>query len=79
MGDIEECQGCIAEDEADDIVENSEKKRIIKTGYATGGSVPKVEFLQQPNNGNKLTSNRTQSSHLTYCHKWFALVRGQPL
>jgi len=63
LGEIEECQGTIAEDEADDIGYDKEKKRILKTGYASGGSVPKVD----------LSNGRTQGSYLTYCMKWFAM------
>jgi hypothetical protein len=63
LGEIEECQGTIAEDEADDIGYDKEKKRIMKTGYASGGSVPKVD----------LSNGRTQGSYLTYCMKWFAM------
>jgi hypothetical protein len=63
LGDIEECQGTIAEDEADDIGDNTEKKKILKTGYTSGGNVPKVD----------LTYGRKQESYLTYCMKWFAM------
>jgi hypothetical protein len=63
LGEIEECQGTIAEDEADDIGYDKEKKRILKTGYASGGSIPKVD----------LSNGRTQGSYLTYCMKWFAM------
>jgi len=63
LGEIEECQGTIAEDEADDIVYDKEKKRIMKTGYASGGNVPKVD----------ISNGRSQGSYLTYCMKWFAM------
>ena len=44
LGEVEECQGTIAEDEAEDIGYNKEKQKILKTGYASGGSVPKVDL-----------------------------------
>ena len=37
----------------------------MKTGYASDGSVPKVEFSK---NG-----SRNQASYLTFCHKWLAM------
>ena len=63
LGDTEECQGTVAEDEADDIGYNDEKKKNIKTGYTSGGSVPKVD----------LTYGRTQGLYSTYCMKWLAM------
>ena len=63
LGDKEECQGTIAEDEAEDIGYNKEKQKILKSGYASGGSVPKVD----------LTFGRTQESYLTYGMKWLAM------
>ena len=63
LGEVEECQGTIAEDEAEDIGYDKEKQKILKTGYASGGSVPKVD----------LTYGRTQGSFLTYCMKWLAM------
>jgi hypothetical protein len=65
LGDIQEGQGTIAEDEADDIGYNIDKQRILKTGYASDGSVPKVAFSK---NG-----SRNQASYLTFCHKWLAM------
>jgi len=63
LGETEECQGTIAEDEADDLGHNNEKKKIFKTGYASGGNVPKVD----------LNYGRTQGSYSTYCMKWLAM------
>ncbi len=63
LGDVEECQGSTAEDEAEDIGYDKEKKKILKSGYCSGGTVPKVD----------LSFGRTQDSYLTYCHKWFAM------
>jgi hypothetical protein len=63
LGEIEECQETIAEDEADDIGHNKEKQKIFKSGYASGESVPKTD----------LTFGRTQESYLTYCMKWIAM------
>ena len=47
LGDIQEGQGTIAEDEADNIGKSSDKKIILKTGYASGGCVPKGGFFKQ--------------------------------
>jgi hypothetical protein len=44
LGDEEEGQETLAEDEADNIHLQSEKYKIGKTGYASGGSVPKVDI-----------------------------------
>ncbi len=63
LGETEEGQGTVAEDEADDIGFNKEKKKILKTGYTQGGNVPKVDL----NNGRK------QGSFLTFCMKWLAM------
>jgi hypothetical protein len=65
LGDVQEGQGTIAEDEADDIGENKDKQRILKTGYANGETVPKVEFSR---NG-----KRNQNPYFTFCHKWLAM------
>ena len=66
LGEIQEGQGTIAEDEADDIGYNKNKQIILKTGYAKGGNVPKVEFSK---NG----GGRSQTSFLTFCHKWLTM------
>lgn len=65
LGEIQEGQGTIAEDEADDIGYNKDKQKILKTGYARDGNVPKIEFT---NNG-----SRNQASYLTFCYKWLAM------
>jgi hypothetical protein len=63
MGNVEEGQITIAEDEADDIARDKDKRNIIKNGYASGGSVPKVE----------LEGGRRSDDWLVYCQKWFAM------
>lgn len=63
LGEREDCQGTTAEDEAEDIGYDKEKQKILKTGYCSGGTVPKVD----------LSNGRTQGAYLTYCHKWFAM------
>ena len=63
LGETEEGQGTIAEDEAGDIGDNKDKQSVLKTGYSTGGNVPKVD----------ISSGRTQGSYLTYCMKWIAM------
>ncbi len=63
LGDKEEGQVTTAEDESDDISRDKDKRNVIKTGYCSGGSIPKVET----------EGGRKQSNWLTYCHKWFAM------
>lgn len=65
LGQIQEGQGTIIEDEADNICNSPDKKNMLKTGYSTGGTVPKVGFTK---NG-----KRFQEFYLTFCHKWFAM------
>ncbi len=65
FGDVQEGQGTIAEDEADDIGYNKDKYKILKTGYGPDGCVPKIEL--QRNGG------RNQASWLTFGHKWLAM------
>ena len=43
-GSKEEGQVTIAEDEAEDIGENTDKRNILKAGYCSGASVPKIEL-----------------------------------
>jgi hypothetical protein len=63
MGSIEEGQCTIAEDEAEDMAYDRDKNKVITTGYASGGSVPKTE----------MEGGRHQDNWLTYGHKWFAM------
>ena len=63
MGNVEEGQISIAEDEAEDIALDREKRNVFKSGYASGGSVPKVE----------LEGGRRSEDWLTYCQKWVAM------
>jgi hypothetical protein len=67
LGETEEGQGTLAEDEADNIHLQLDKYKICKTGYASGGSVPKVD-IHSGGNG-----RRSQGVYLTYCMKWFAM------
>jgi len=63
LGETEEGQGTIAEDEADNIHLERDKLKILKTGYASGGSVPKVD----------ISAGRMQDVWLTYCKKYLAM------
>ena len=63
MGNREEGQVSIAEDEADDIGENPEKRNLLKAGYCSGASIPKID----------LEGGRSQSNWLVYSHKWLAM------
>ena len=63
MGNKEEGQITIAEDEAEDIAEDREKRNVFKSGYCSGASVPKVE----------LEGGRKTDDWLTYCQKWVSM------
>lgn len=63
LGNKEEGQVTIAEDEADDIARDKDKRNVFKTGYCSGGSIPKVET----------EGGRKQDNWLVYCHKWVAM------
>lgn len=63
MGNNEEGQITIAEDEAEDIAFDRDKRNVWKTGYASGASVPKVE----------LEGGRKSEDWLTYSQKWAAM------
>jgi hypothetical protein len=65
MGNKEEGQITIAEDEAEDMADDKDKRNAIKAGYASGGSVPRIELEGK--------GGRRQDSWLVYCHKWFAM------
>jgi hypothetical protein len=63
LGSLEECQGCIAEDEINNLDDDIDKLNIYKSGYSLGsGRVPKLDFQ----------SGRVQEIFLTYCFKIFA-------
>ena len=62
-GSQEEGQVSIAEDEADDIGEDRKKSDLLKAGYQSGGSVPKID----------LEGGRTQDNWLVYGLKWLAM------
>jgi hypothetical protein len=64
LGTIEEGQGTIAEDEMDNIDKDPEKMKTFKTGYASGGCVPKILEAN--------TKGREQRYYHTYCQKMFA-------
>ena len=51
MGSKEEGQVTIAEDEAEDIGENTDKRNILKAGYCSGASVPKIELEGRQESG----------------------------
>ena len=63
-GDIEECQGTIAEDEVNDLDRDNQKQKILKSGYTSGGTVPKTDF---PN------GKRSQAPYNVYGLKWLAM------
>ena len=67
LGSMEEGQGTICEDEADNIDEDTEKMRIDKNGYTTGYPVLRTDT----------SSGRKQQRYNTFCFKAFASKRHQ--
>jgi hypothetical protein len=63
-GNVEECQGTFAEDEASNLDREYEKQKILKSGYTSGGTVPKIDFV----NG-----KRSQAPYNVYGMKWIAM------
>ena len=66
LGDKEEGQGTVCEDEADNIDYDHEKMKIYKSGYTAGKKVARVELPQ---------GVRSQNKYNTYCFKAFAAER----
>jgi hypothetical protein len=63
LGNMEECQGTIAEDEINNLENEPEKLNVYKSGYSnSSGRIPKID----------LHSGRIQEVYLTYCFKIFA-------
>jgi hypothetical protein len=60
LGSIEPGQCVIVEDEGDSISEDSDKVKILKSGYEYGGRVPKI---------NMNTINQGQNWWKTFCYK----------
>ena len=63
-GNVEEGQVTIAEDEVGDLDKDYQKQKILKSGYASGGTVPKTDF---PN------GKRSQGQYNVYGIKWIAM------
>jgi hypothetical protein len=63
IGNIEEGQITVAEDEVGDIAKDREKRNVFASGYCSGGSVPKVE----------LEGGRKSEDWLTYGQKWITM------
>ena len=63
-GNVEEGQVTIAEDEVGDLDRDYQKQKILKSGYASGGTVPKTDF---PN------GKRSQGLYNVYGIKWLAM------
>ena len=60
LGNVEPAQCCIIEDESDDISGDSEKTKILKSGYEYNSKVPKI---------NMNTRDQLPNWFLPYCHK----------
>ena len=65
LGNLDEGQGTICEDEADNIDENTDKMRIYKNGYSSGFPVFRTDT----------TYGRKQYRLYTFCFKAFAAER----
>lgn len=65
MGSIEEGQGIILEDEADNIDQNEEKMRVYKVGYTKGTRISRIDT----------TFGRKQQGFWTYCFKAISAER----
>jgi hypothetical protein len=63
-GNVEEGQVTIVEDEVGDLDRDYQKQKILKSGYASGGTVPKTDF---PN------GKRSQGLYNVYGIKWLAM------
>jgi hypothetical protein len=63
-GNVEEGQVTIAEDEVGDLDRDGQKQKILKSGYTSGGTVPKIDF---PN------GKRSQAPFNVYGMKWLAM------
>jgi hypothetical protein len=64
LGTIEDGQGTIAEDEVNNLDQDEYKRLLYMTGYAAGGSVPKILDAG--------TSARDQRYYRSYCQKMSA-------
>lgn len=69
LGTVQEGQGCILEDEADNIDQNEEKQKIYKRGYNSGGKVSRIADQSSSVFG------RDQDSYYVYCFKAFTAER----
>jgi hypothetical protein len=65
LGNLQEGQGTLCEDEADNIDENTDKMRIYKNGYSSGFPVFRTDT----------TYGRKQYRFFTFCFKAFAAER----
>jgi hypothetical protein len=65
LGTVQEGQGIILEDEADNVDRNNEKMKLYKRGYNAGGTVTRTD----------LTFGRKQDSYFVYCFKAFTAER----
>lgn len=65
LGEFEEGQGTIIEDEADDIDKKEDKMRIYKVGYKKGTKIPRMD----------ISNGRNQHAYYTFGFKVFAAER----
>jgi len=67
LGQFEEGQGIILEDELDNIEKQEDKMKIYKTGYVSGAQVTRI--YDNSNNG---TKGKGQQRYNTFCFKAFS-------
>ncbi len=65
LGSIEEGQGIILEDEADNIDRDIDKMKVYKVGYKSGTKISRLD----------ISFGRKQHSYWTYCFKAFSAER----
>lgn len=65
LGEFEDGQGTIIEDEADDIDKKEDKMRIYKVGYKKGTKIPRMD----------ISNGRNQHAYFTFGFKVFAAER----
>ena len=71
LGQFEEGQGIMLEDEMDNIEEQDDNMRIYKTGYVSGAQVTR---MYDSSDGNK---GKGQQRYNTFCFKAFSSERQQ--
>jgi hypothetical protein len=69
LGQFEEGQGILLEDELDNIEEDTDKMKIYKSGYVSGAQVTR---MYDTNTAGKNTTTKRQQKYNTFCFKAFS-------